>query len=883
MPLWLQVSAFGSCENGLLWQLINWKIVWHSSSIKASATSRPRPSPRVARQTQNAGPRFVIQKHAASHLHYDFRLELDGVLLSWAVPKGPSLDPADKRLAMHVEDHPIEYGDFEGDHPAEAVRRRHACSCGTAAPGSPEDDPAKGYKKGQPQVRARRREAERRLDAGAQPRRQVRRATRRWLLIKESDEYARARPEAHRRSTRPDSVATGRTPRRDRGRPRPRLAFDKSVSENVQERRACARKKPPAVDPAKIDGRARQRLPARSSRSSRRWSRRRRAGEDWLHEIKFDGYRMLCRIERRQGRDLFAQRQGLDRQLRARRRGALRAAGRDGLVDGEVVVLEPTAARSFQALQNALSDEAASRASLLRLRPAVPRRLRSARRDARRAQAAAEPLSRVRRLAHAALQRPRRGHRATRSSRRRASCGSKASSPSAPTSTYQPVRSRDWLKVKCLQRQEFVIGGFTDPEGSRNGFGALLLGVYEQRQACATRGKVGTGFNDATLRDAAQARSTKLESQDAGVQQSAARLRKRDGAHWVKPRAGRRGRASPNGPTTAPCAIRRSRDCARTRRRRDVVRERPAALTQRWRKHGARQRPAEERPPPATQPRGKRRATRVASADRGGAIAHSRASQLTNPDKVLYPEAGITKRDLARLLRERSPTGSCRTSQSPADPGALPERLGQAVLLPEARRRSVPSRRSRRRCEDERGRATYMMANSVERGRRVAADGRARAASVGLQRAEARLSRPHHLRLRSGRRSRLGRAWSKPSPCSKRCSTELGLHGFLKTTGGKGLHVVVPIEPTLALGRRSRRSARRSPSLLERTFPDRFTSKIHESRRRTGKIFVDYLRNGEGSTAIAALFACARGRMHRSRRRSRGKSSARKCASTTST
>ena len=224
---------------------------------KRNFKTTPEPAGRI-KKPKSGDLAFVVQKHAASRLHYDFRLELNGVLLSWAVPKGPSLDPNDKRLAMHVEDHPIEYGGFEGIIPPKQY------GSGTVMLWDrgiwiPKEDPVAGYKKGKLKFELKGEKLQRRLDLGKESRRQVRRDNA-WLLFKEDDEYARTGPEARVVDIRPDSVTTQRSLTQIAADPERVWHSNRSVAANI--RKGAVKKTKTKIDLSKVPA-ARKAAPGR--------------------------------------------------------------------------------------------------------------------------------------------------------------------------------------------------------------------------------------------------------------------------------------------------------------------------------------------------------------------------------------------------------------------------------------------------------------------------------------------------------------------------------------------------------------------------------------------------------------------------------------------
>ncbi|RZI94107.1 MAG: DNA ligase D, partial [Variovorax sp.] len=474
---------------------------------KAKRNFAITPEPQEGGESKADGLQFVIQKHWASSLHYDLRLELDGTMKSWAVPKGPSFDPADKRMAVQVEDHPISYNTFEGQIPAKqyGAGKVIVWDKGTWAPIG---DAKKGYRDGKLKFALHghklhghwtlvRMKGKGRDEAKQPP----------WLLIKEHDEWERASTEYSVVDEQPDSV--GKLPAPGKA---------SSATASAPAMAAVAGKKAALPDTLKpqlatlVDA-----PPANPA--------------DWLYEIKFDGYRLLARVDGKAVK-LFT-RNGHDWTHKlAHLADALRAARLPPCwLDGEIVVNGEHGVPDFQALQNAF-DTSRTRDIVYYLFDlpfcdgqdlrAVPLESRRARLQSLLGKVKPDVL-RFSDVFDAAgsdivLSACKIGLEGVIGKRR--------------DSVYRASRSPDWIKLKCSQRQEFVIGGWTDPQGARVGLGSLLLGVHDERGALRYAGNVGSGFTGASL---AQLRK-QLDALAADKSPFSAKTAIDKRAHWVAPK-----------------------------------------------------------------------------------------------------------------------------------------------------------------------------------------------------------------------------------------------------------------------------------------------------------------------------------------------------------
>jgi bifunctional non-homologous end joining protein LigD len=466
------------------------------------------PEPRGEKRSR-PGAAYVVQKHAARRLHYDFRLELDGVLKSWAVPKGPSIDPEDKRLAVQTEDHPVDYGSFEGVIP-KGQYGAGAVLLWDRGTWEPVEDPHQGLRAGKLKFRVRGEKLRGGWTLVKIRERGERTGGNSWLLIKERDEHAR--PAVDLTVARPESVATGR-----------------SLEEVAGDADRVWRPSQPA--PAALPRARRAALPQRVEPQLATPATEPPAGDAWLHEIKFDGYRLLCRIEGERVRLSTRTGQDWTERLPSVAR-AVRALGvRTALLDGEVAVVLPDGTTSFHALQNVLGPGGGGAPvyfvfDLLHLDgydlTAAPLEVRkTALRDLLGA-ATASPAIRYSDHVVGA------GTQFFREARRLGLEGVISKRRDAP---YTPGRGRAWLKVKCVQEQELVVGGFTDPEGGRQGLGALLVGVYDRQRRLAYAGRVGTGFSDVQARQLRR-RLERIEQSSCPFAGPVPRVPR---VHWVAP------------------------------------------------------------------------------------------------------------------------------------------------------------------------------------------------------------------------------------------------------------------------------------------------------------------------------------------------------------
>lgn len=431
---------------------------------------------------------FVVQKHAASHLHYDFRLELNGVLLSWAVPKGPCLDPAAKRLAVHVEDHPLEYGNFEGIIPKGQYGGGTVMLWDKGTWKPEEENPEAAYRKGSMTFSLQGKKLK-----GKWKLLRMNRNDKTWLLIKLKDDYAQAQRDYDVTLKKPDSVKT-----------------DLSIEEiaknygKIWGKKGEEKRKPPAkikkktLDTANLSLKSKK-FPSVIFPQLATWVEEPPTGKEWLHEIKFDGYRILA-FKKNNKTQLFTRRHHDWTKKFSSVANAINALpAANVILDGEVVVLDKSQHSNFQLLQNSIKESKPSsfiyyvfdllyydKYNLMEL-----------------------GLLERKNLLHQLV--PFTDGKIIRYSDHVAGSGQKIFHESCKlglegivskdmNSPYVQRRGKNWLKVKCVNRQEFIICGFTKAQGQRKFFGALILGAYNKLHQLIYHGRVGTGFTEATLK-----------------------------------------------------------------------------------------------------------------------------------------------------------------------------------------------------------------------------------------------------------------------------------------------------------------------------------------------------------------------------------------------
>jgi bifunctional non-homologous end joining protein LigD len=833
------------------------------------------PEPRGDAPRAKSGRSYCIQKHAATRLHYDFRLELEGVLKSWAVPKGPSLDPADKRLAMATEDHPVEYGSFEGTIP-EGEYGGGAVVLWDRGTWEPVEDPHKGFHKGSLKFVLHGEKLQGRWALVKIKGRDARDSEKTWLLIKEKDEFVRPSSGYSIVDARPESVATGRTleeiaanPERVWHSNRPAAAPTRLTRRaqalglrppSPPARKVAARKvakggkaprkrarKAAAVDglpavAAAVPGARKAEFPTRFAAQLATAVTAAPTGDDWLHEMKFDGYRILAfvkdggvRLVSRNGKDWTNELPSVVKALEGLR-------VRQALIDGEVAAVLPDGTTSFQAMQNAWNS--ASQPGIVYFVFDVPYLegydLTRARLEDRKkaAQSVVETVDteRLRYSDHVVGSGPEVFAQACKLpvegilSKRR----------DAP---YEPGRSRSWLKIKCLRRQEFAIGGFTEPEGSRVGIGALLLGVYDAKGRFHFAGKVGTGFTTKTLEDL-ERRLKPLERKQSPFEKTTiAGVRK---AHWVEPKLVAEVSFfewTTDGRLRHPSFQGLRHDKKAT----EVVREEPAPTEEVVEKESAEQ-PAPAAPsrplrkPPVPEPRGP-------SSRRGAAPVEAAGVRLTNPDRILFPGQGVSKRDLAQFYEAIADWILPHVKGRPLTLVRCPEGTSKPCFYMKHTGVWAPPALRRVKIQEKTKVGEYLVVDDL-------------AGLVSL--VQMGILEVHTWNSVADRLETCDRVvfdldpdpavpWERVVEAAVLLRTRLStmdLESFVKTTGGKGLHVVVPLKPGASWDDAFAFSMALAEG-IERKAPGAFTTVMPKARRK-GRILIDTLRNRRGNTSVSA-------------------------------
>lgn len=787
-----------------------------------AVTDEPAPTPAPPAQLKGApifvapkGPRiFVVQKHAAHRagLHWDFRLEHNGVLWSWAVRKGPSLDPRDKRIAAHVEDHPLDYASFQGTIP-DGQYGAGTVETWDRGTWEPNGDPDAGMAKGDLTFVLHGTRLNGRFHLVRMKPKPKQRGDN-WLLFKGHDEAER--PGADALTIEQEVPPPAPVPRHPPGPPA-KAAKRASLPESQQPQLASLTETPPE-------------------------------GPNWVSEIKFDGYRLLIFLDHRKAR--IVTRNGLDwtSRLPALAHAAEALPVQTALLDGELVSLEDSGVSSFPGLQAALSagHDAHLHFYVFDLLHLDGWDLRPCRLIDRK-----QVLHDL--TAWSGMLRYSDHHEGDSAAMRKEACrlgleGIVVKQTDAP---YRAGRGKAWLKLKCTGREEFVVLGWTPPQGSRTGLGALHLGYYDAKGGLHYAGGVGTGFSEHEL------------ERLRGLLDERAAVRPKDvlvagdpldpAIHWVHPDlvvevqfvgwsgAGRVRHAVYLGQREDKTA-------------REVVRE-PAdpnakrtAMTPRAGRTDAPRPRAKIAVPPVRTPAA--RATRIvtARAPKGSEIVVA-GVKLTHPDKELWP--GITKRDLADYWQAVADAALPGLAHRPLAIVRCPEGIDGEHFFQKRGRGHLPTQIR----EAEADGSPYLAIDGLDGLLALT-----QMSAIELHPWGAAESDPLHpdtlvFDLDPGEGVTFPDVVKAAHEVHDRLKT-LGLTSFCRTTGGKGLHVVLPITPGPDWDE-AKAFCHAFAETLSQEQPNRYLPTLKKVDRE-GRILVDWLRNGLGATAVSSF--CPRAR-----------------------
>lgn len=842
---------------------------------------------------------FVIQKHAATRLHYDFRLGWRGVLKSWAVTKGPSYNPADKRLAVEVEDHPIEYGGFEGTIP------KGQYGGGTVmvwdqGTWEPLVDVDEGLRKGNLKFALHGQKLHGHwVLVRMHGARFGNNAKSNWLLIKEHDDEERGPDAPAITDEAPNSAVTGRSieeiaededhvwnsnhpekPPRNRSRiaskPRPGLQAARS---------ADGKEDPPEPLEEPSPGRnvvlhdlPKEKFPGFIPPQLAISVAEPPEGEQWLHELKLDGYRIQIHITEKSSRRSarLLTRKGLDwtHRMPAVAETAVHFPVHSAILDGEVVVLDAEGRTSFADLQAAFDENTAQPLTYFafdllhldgrNLRP-LPLERRKTILEGLFQEFGDNPTLRY--STHIRAQGDEMFQHACQ-------LGAEGVVSKLASSPYESKRGNAWVKSKCVLQQEFVIGGFTLPSNGSHGIGSLLLGYYEG-SSLIYAGRTGTGFNRKThqlLRD----RLDQLRRQRTPFHNPPAEAKRN--AIWVDPKIVIESRfatwtAGNNVRQAAFLGLREDKDP------KEVVREAAKAVPRSTRSAGlhagpaaataSKRAPAKQSVVPHARHSSRAEAARhvpgEASRAQGSAGEKKSDAQetaapaihLTHPDKILDEESRLTKRQLANyfgavaehMLPHISgrPLSLVRCPEGSTKPCFFQKHVGMGVP---AGVESVPV------TPKNGGKPEQYLTIST-------AEGLMGLAQMGVL--EIHPWGSHNEALEKPDRLIIDLDPDPAIPWQRLVSSaievrdlmqNLGLRTFVQSTGGKGIHVVAPIRPEREWPA-IKEFAHNFVLMMERANPSLYLTKMTKSAR-TGRIFLDYLRNERGATAVAPFSPRAR-------------------------
>jgi bifunctional non-homologous end joining protein LigD len=815
--------------------------------------------PRGDTRAKTKGNAFVIQKHAARRLHYDLRLELDGVMKSWAVTRGPSLVPGEKRLAIHVEDHPIEYNKFEGTIP-QGQYGGGTVMIWDRGRWEPEGDPHVGYRKGHLNFRL---EGDKLRGSWHLVRMHKKPGERQepWLLIKSDDEAARPPRSADILEEKPLSVATGRSmdeitegkakaSRKTAAKPVPPARTAKTASKRARTAKRPARKAAGKKKTKESDAGSSS-LPDFVPPCLATLSDTAPGDTSFVHEIKFDGYRIQARLDH--GKVRLLTRKALDWSARfapiAAAVGELPADA--ALIDGEIISETPNGGSSFSQLQEDLKNGRSDRFvyfvfDLLH-------------RDGENLVALplAERKAELQRLVPGAPKGPIRlsesfEERGPVLLKHACQLGLEGIISKRANAPYRSGRGGDWIKTKCSDRQEFIVAGYATSTVDPRAIGALIL-AYNQDGALHYAGRSGTGYSHAVARDLFK-RLQPLRRDKPPFRLPAEETRARN-AQWVEPKLVVE--ANFHGWTHGERVRHASFQGIREDKApSDVVRE-VKAMPVASKGSAVRRKAAKATSKSAPAKGGRSSAAKAAPAKAAGAKAAKKPSSaysvtLTNPDRVYWEDADVTKRMLADFYADIWRWAAPHMVGRPLSLVRCPEGAAGQCFFQKHASAGIDTKHLHLVREPDGDEII-----SID-----TLDGLISLVQAGVLEVHTRGTTIDSLetadRLVFDLDPGPGIGWADIVAAAREVRQRLsdaGLTTFLKTSGGKGLHVVLPIRPSP--WDEAKAFSRGIAEQMARDNPQRYTATVKKNTREQ-RIFVDYLRNSREATAVAPYSTRAR-------------------------
>ncbi|MBS9721747.1 DNA ligase D [Tianweitania sp. BSSL-BM11] len=787
-------------------------------------TAEPRGKISKAKSAKT-GNSFCIQKHDATRLHYDFRLELDGVLKSWAVTRGPSLDTSEKRLAVQTEDHPLDYGDFEGTIP------KGEYGGGTVllwdrGTWKPTYDPHKGLAKGHLEFELEGDKLSGRWHLVKMPRR-AREKRDNWLLIKADDDVARSGNEGDILEQRPESVKTGRSldeiAREAPGWSSKTGKLPAKSPKEPQKDTPNRRKKAPAkrASASAIKGAKPSDLPDFIPPGLATLVAKAPGGKRWIHEIKFDGYRLQAHVSHREIRLLT--RTGLDwtKKFGTAVADAFAALPLEtALIDGELVVETQSGTSDFSALQSDLSEGRSDRFiyyafDIMHLdgQDLTGARLLDRKAELERI---VGPEGTVRYSSHFTVEGEVMKAHACK-------LNLEGVISKIADDPYPAGRSKSWLKSKCSSRQEFVICGYVPSTVDKKMIGSLVLGVHENG-ALQHIGRVGTGYSRKVAADLYK-RLNSIEISKSPFPEKLPAEARRD-VVFVEPELVAeiefRGWTGDHNLRHASFrGLREDKPAA------EVVREEPVAAVS---------------------------ASKTTTSAEVATLPTS--VKLTHPERIYWPDEGVTKEGLANyyadVWRSMAPFVINRPLALLRCPGGI---TGQSFFQKHIWRGANKAIKRFKDPKDGPDEEPLVMIDGLD-------------GLIGLVQAGALEIHPWGSTIEALEKPDTiimdldpgeGVTWDRICDGAREIKARfeaVGMAAFVKTSGGKGLHVVSPLTPK-ADWATVKAFTKQMAEAMAADSPDDYVSVITKSKRNN-KILVDYLRNGRNATAVAAYSSRAR-------------------------